>query len=616
MVHGKWKAEVLNLTRNVVIAGTPRGRAHVIFLIDRPQTVKNVELRHMGPRQTDDKSKFTKGVLGRYALHFHHDKEGSRGSLVENVVIHTAGNHAFVPHGSHGITLRGCVSHDTFDDAYWWDPGDGNSTDDVLFDRCVASLVRCDPSFRGFRLTGFNLRHGYGNRITGCVAVGVQGNGDSSGFHWPEPKASFIGIWKFRDNLGHNNKQNGIFTWQNTDGVHLVEKFTMYHNGSNGIEHGAYTNPYVYRDAVLYGNGNAGLQLHAVSKAGRQLKFQNLAIDGAGISRYGIEVVKHVVPPGQPTWIENCNLIGYREAGVAFTFEGDADAEHRELYDIVGCRFEPNTRRFLLSRRIHPESSIHVEPVDGAAFELQRSDRRGEFVNEWNARRTPLDGDSSAAPENLKPVRHRVTEDWTGDDGQRWPESWDLQLLDGQRPRTVLDGNRGLVQSPGSGGILLARAKAPPARDVDQAVTFRLSTNIPTAGLLARQSKDDADTLYGADAGIGRSTPLTIFRVVDGERTVLARTDSESRLARNTDYRLRFRVASHGRGTDLMVKLWKAGEDEPEEWSLQALGDHQRRLRGRSGRFGLWTIQGGNRGRKVWYDDYRAEYVGYERARE
>jgi len=614
-VNGEWTAEVLNLTRNAVIQGTPEGRAHVIFLIEKPQTIKNAELRHLGPRQQDDDGRFTHGVLGRYALHFHHNEDGSRGSVVDNVVIHSAGNHAFVPHDSHGVTFRRCITHNTFEDAYWWDPGKGNATDDVLFEDCVASLVRCDPPFRGPRLTGFNLRHGDGNEITGCVAVGVLGRGDSSGFHWPDPKAP-IGIWNFHDNLGHNNKQNGIFTWQNTGDIHLVRQFAMYHNGRNGIEHGAYKNPYFYRDGILYGNGNAGLQLHAVSRAGRQLKFQKLRIDGGGISRYGVEVVKHVASPGQPTWIEECTFTGYREAGVAFTFDGDPDKAKRELFDIVACRFEPGMPKFLLSKRIHPDSLITVEPIDdAAAFQLRRFDRRGKRIDEWNARRAALaEAGTRDSLENLKAIRNRFTESWTGDDGGSWPDRWSLWQLDGGPPRVVIDGNRGLVQSPGSGGIMIARAATSPAHDVDQAVTFRLSTNVPTAGLVARQSDAEPDTFYATDVGLGRHDPLTIFRMVEGERTVLARAekDQNSRINDETDYRLRFRVASRGRGTDLMVKLWKAGDPEPEDWSLKVPGDHQRQLRGQSGRFGLWTRQGGNRGRKVWYDDYQAESVRYK----
>ena len=111
-----YTAEVLNLTRNVRIEGTgnhtpsfqphQNGRAHVIFLAtEQPQTVKYIELGHLGPRRAD--KKFTEGVKGRYPLHFHHAKDGSRGSLIEGVVARQSGNRAFVPHASHGNHAQG-----------------------------------------------------------------------------------------------------------------------------------------------------------------------------------------------------------------------------------------------------------------------------------------------------------------------------------------------------------------------------------------------------------------------------------------------------------------------------------------------------------------------------
>ena len=91
-------AEVLNLTRNVQIEGTPEGRAHVFIRSNSPQSIRHVQIRHVGPRRPAADA--TEPVLGRYGLHFHMSHEGSRGSLVEGVVVRECGNHAFVPHMS------------------------------------------------------------------------------------------------------------------------------------------------------------------------------------------------------------------------------------------------------------------------------------------------------------------------------------------------------------------------------------------------------------------------------------------------------------------------------------------------------------------------------------
>jgi SAM-dependent methyltransferase len=97
--------EVLNLTRNVRIHGSgdggadpaSNGRAHIWIGSDQPQIIRFAELRHLGPRR--HAGDHTEGVLGRYPLHFHMMGDGSRGSIVEGVVVADSGNRAFVPHG-------------------------------------------------------------------------------------------------------------------------------------------------------------------------------------------------------------------------------------------------------------------------------------------------------------------------------------------------------------------------------------------------------------------------------------------------------------------------------------------------------------------------------------
>src|SRR5665811_2150173 len=154
----------MNLTRNVRISGTASGRTHVLIHSAVPQAISHVEVRHVGPQEVTDDGH--EGVMGRYGLHFHHCGNGSRGSSVSGVVVAQAGNHAFVPHESHGITFTECVSHDTSDDAFWWDKPDGSH--EISWIGCVASLVRTDPYYRGYRLAGFVLGVGDGSAVRGC----------------------------------------------------------------------------------------------------------------------------------------------------------------------------------------------------------------------------------------------------------------------------------------------------------------------------------------------------------------------------------------------------------------------------------------------------------------
>jgi G8 domain len=380
-------AEVLNLTRNVRIEGTPGHRAHIFIRSSRPQSVRNVAIRHMGPRQKGDG--YTELVLGRYGLHFHMADDGVRGSRVEGVVIRDTGSHAFVAHQVNGVSFRDCISHDTFEDAFWWDGAPdtrtpGPPSNDILYERCVASKVQYDPPFRGYTLAGFVLGRGSGGAARDCVAVGVQGSVNAAGFEWPEGSE---GIWAFQRCVAHNNANNGIFVWQNTSKVHTIANFTGYHNRGAGISHGAYVNPYLYKDSTLYGNRGSAIELHANSQSegGAGLQFVNLSVDGAGQSDYLVKAVKHVGDNGpRPVVFSRCSFRGARKAAFGWVYEGDNGPSSDELVDILDCGFSGN--EFWLAPRIQPGSRINVKDAAHGSIVLRRADQPGTFQPKWNAR--------------------------------------------------------------------------------------------------------------------------------------------------------------------------------------------------------------------------------------
>lgn len=244
-------AEVLNLTRNVIIEGTPEGRAHTVFLqTTQPQNLSHALFRHMGPRQEAERQEDQK-IVGRWPIHFHFAGEGSRGSVVEGCLVRDAGSHAFVAHESHGVTFRECVAYDVEEAAYWWDQGD--QTHDTLYERCVAANVA--SIVRNHALAGFEFQLGRGNRAVACVAtaVGNRGAFNASGFFWPGKSGS---AWDFEDCVAHNNTHNGIFWWQNNidDVDHETRGFVAYNNGRRGIFQGAYKSPARHFQATLRGN--------------------------------------------------------------------------------------------------------------------------------------------------------------------------------------------------------------------------------------------------------------------------------------------------------------------------------------------------------------------------
>jgi hypothetical protein len=312
-------------------------------------------------------------------------ERASQGTVVKGVVVRDSGSHAFVAHQSHGIAFRGCVTHNTFDDAYWWDPSpDPGSapeppTDHVLYDGCVASMVRSDPPWWGARMAGFLLGARNGNVIRGCVAVGVQGNVENScGFNWPEREG---GVWTFEDCLAHNNRMNGIFVWQNNDLPHVINRFIAYHNGRTGIKHGSYLNSFRYDDSILYGNGFAAIEAHALSFGSPVQTFSRLRCDQAGLSPYCVVTKPHLGAPAAPVQFVESRFRGYSKAAFGIVDEG---SPFPDLLSVVDCTFEGN--EFWFGPGVHVDSRVRVlDPIHGS-ITLRRADQPGVFRPEWNAR--------------------------------------------------------------------------------------------------------------------------------------------------------------------------------------------------------------------------------------
>jgi hypothetical protein len=376
-------AEILNLSRNVVIEGTPTGRAHIFIHSERPQTLKWAALRYLGPRQPAPRG--SRPVLGRYGLHFHHCENGSRGSVVDGVVARDIGNHVFVPHTSHGITFRGCITHDTVEDPYWWDlrpdrDSPAPSTHRILYDRCIASLVRTDPDFEGYTLAGFSLGQGDGNAARGCVAVGVQGNVNASGFKWPSDSE---GIWGFEDCVAHNNVVHGLWVWQVTSNVHTLRRFIGYHNRGSGIQHGAYDNNYHYVDCILYGNALTQLFSWATSRG--TLRFQNLLCDAAGLSDYAAILAGRTIGSEQLiSTVERSTLRGFRKAAVTCTFDFHDYGPIRSLWVLKDCDYGVGTP-FWISDSVHERTEVTVQDGRFGTLILRRKDQPGVPRPEWNA---------------------------------------------------------------------------------------------------------------------------------------------------------------------------------------------------------------------------------------
>ena len=375
MVNRGWTAEVLNLTRTVRIEGTPSGHAHVFIHSSVRQTVDHVAIRYMGPRNHPDGHGVTQPVAGRYGLHFHLTGDADRGVTVEGVVVSDTPNHAFVPHASNGITFRDDISYNTTEDAYWWDqhPANGKTppqpldfyeTTGTRYDHDIAAKLYAIPETEGFDQAGFNLSGGADNRITRSVVVGNLGGTSASGFAWPEGSNDQPNIWGFADNLAHNNAEDGIFVWQNTQyGPHLTDGFVAYRNGHCGIKHGAYENAYVYRNPVLFENAACGILTDAQSGPDVPITFDHPTIVG-GVNAV-LDTDHNGNPPEGTVVLRDCTIRGQSGPKV----EVDTSLDPQRLA-FVRCGVQPGDIHIT---KAVPGDLISSQPGDGGAFQVDHT---------------------------------------------------------------------------------------------------------------------------------------------------------------------------------------------------------------------------------------------------
>lgn len=372
------RAEVLNLTRNVRIEGTSRGKTHVTALHGQaPQKLAWVGLRHMGPKE----------VLGRYALHFHMGYDAMRGSTVDGVVAYDSANHAFVPHLTNGVTYRDCIVHDSADHAYWWDAaGEGQQagdvpSNDIVWERCVASSVAAGRDAHA--TTSFMIGAGSGNVCKGCVATGGSGASEgATGFRWGSGSNDETNTWVFEDNVTHNNSHSGLFFWQNNAPRTIIDRHTIYHCGQ-GIYAGSYINLASYRDCVVYGCSDWGLIIAATPMQGltspdETITYENIYVDQQGSGDYAVYIEGHQLTGDHVTKITNSTFKGARKAAIGFPDGG----EIRQMYDFVDCTIEGNA--FYFGEGVPVDSQIRVRGGNLGSIDVHPPGGPGEHRAEWN----------------------------------------------------------------------------------------------------------------------------------------------------------------------------------------------------------------------------------------
>ena len=127
---GDFRGEVANLSRNVVVESADLAmRGHTMYHKHSAGSIAYAEFRHLGK----------KGVLGRYALHFHLCGDTMRGSSVIGASIWDSDNRWVTIHGTNYLVVRDCVGYKSLGHGYFFE--DGTEVFNVL-DRNLAVAAR------------------------------------------------------------------------------------------------------------------------------------------------------------------------------------------------------------------------------------------------------------------------------------------------------------------------------------------------------------------------------------------------------------------------------------------------------------------------------------------
>lgn len=131
-VSGEYRAEVANLSRNVVVESAdpnnPAGRGHTMYHRHSAGSISYAEFRHLGKE----------GVLGKYPIHYHLCGDTMRGSSLVGLSVWGSKNRWITVHGTQYLVVRDCVGYDAVGHGFFLE--DGTETYNV-FDRNLAVLA-------------------------------------------------------------------------------------------------------------------------------------------------------------------------------------------------------------------------------------------------------------------------------------------------------------------------------------------------------------------------------------------------------------------------------------------------------------------------------------------
>lgn len=132
---GEYRAEVANLSRNVVVeSADPDGvRGHTMYHRHSAGSLTHAEFRHLGK----------KNVLGKYAVHFHLCGDTMRGSSVVGCSVWDSQNRWVTIHGTDHLVVRDNVGYKSVGHGFFLE--DGTETYNVIDRNLAVGAARGKP---------------------------------------------------------------------------------------------------------------------------------------------------------------------------------------------------------------------------------------------------------------------------------------------------------------------------------------------------------------------------------------------------------------------------------------------------------------------------------------
>lgn len=308
---GPAKAEVANLTRNVVITSKDmKHRGHTMFMRGAKGSISYAEFAHLGVRDE----------LGKYPIHFHMAGDTMKGSYVRGASIWDSANRFITVHSTQDITLSDNVGFGAIGHGFFMETGDEVH---VTWERNLGIGVkpgRLLPS--DDRPAAFWIQNPVNTYVDNIAVGSEEGDGfqfvlphrrmDIPGFG-PQTSIRSLAVLRFEGNEAHSNALAGLRTYplnqDESDTPSLFKGLTLWRNGMAGAS--LRSNYAVLEDALAFGNGLVDLAIHGQGNVVRASRVVGELASSSGEAGEIAPTPRGITVWGQDNAIEETTLEGH-----------------------------------------------------------------------------------------------------------------------------------------------------------------------------------------------------------------------------------------------------------------------------------------------------------------